>query len=360
LPSAGKFKWADIVASGTMQVKLFSNGARHFSLGAKATASGQPVSAGAARAELTKELMTETIGQVYHDINNVTSSLRECLQGEVEAFRGDLDDLNRTIRIQMKQRDYSNQFSKLFVISQDRLRTVLQYFLDSPELTWLASLVEEGLHTCLDIGSLTPIVSEESIDEVVKSLPYVNEWWSMCTTFSIMAKSMQHHKTAVPFNARYRTEVYLAQQFLRFYKATMLKAAKSKISLIVRPYVLRVQNFLNLAAAVHYHTQHGLAFPHRQGGRAVPRTGHGFGAVSYARMYSLGRSEEFPETCRFCRKDGEMLEHYGCWEELALSFDRCVSAGGIYYNATLQDSNVYSCHQDDNSVVRVCGGRPQQ
>lgn len=134
----------------------------------------------------------------------------------------------------------------------------------------------------------------------------------------------------------------------------------------VRPFELRVQNFLNLASAKHYHATHGLEFPHRQNGVAIPHTANGVGAMAYKREYSTGAQQQFSETCRFCRRDGNTTIHYGCWEEEALSFERCVRVGGIYYNSSLPDSNEYGCKQYRSSrhyqrgISTLCGGRPRQ
>merc|ERR1712100_175850 len=108
----------------------------------------------------------------------------------------------------------------------------------------------------MDIGSLIPLVSQDSIAEEALSLPNVNELWSLCTVFLTMAKGLQHHNANVPFNARFQMEMYLGKQFKDFYEevnANAVSIGSHGIRQFLRPCILRVKNMLNLATAVHHH-----------------------------------------------------------------------------------------------------------
>merc|ERR1712130_162756 len=148
----------------------------------------------------------------------------------------------------------------------------------------------------------------------------------------------------------FQTDVFVARKFLELYQATKRIAAISAPELIptVRSFELQVLNFLNLAEAEHFHAIRNFTFPRRQGGTAQPKAPQhrGVPALSvYLRHYRRGKVKMFSETCRFCRQDGEQAWHYGCWEEEALSFEKCVSNGGIYYDSSLPISNEFRCRQ---------------
>merc|ERR1719198_813998 len=107
-----------------------------------------------------------------------------------------------------------------------------------------------------------------------------------------------------------------------------------------------------------------MTFPQRQGGLANPSLGQigrsSAAVVGYFRKYSRGEESHFNSTCRFCKRDEK---HYGCWEEEALSYGKCVGGGGIFYNAALDHSNEYKCEQFrsfghmQQGIGSDCGGR---
>jgi hypothetical protein len=279
----------------------------------------------------------------------------------------------------MQTRDFTVNLHKLFLSTQHRLGTVLDYLSAPGNVNWLVSSVEEGLHTCIDIGSLVDLVSEKTIVKVMEAMPVVNRWFTMCVAFINLSKRLQDLDVGgVAFNARYRTQVFLGQHFLNFYKEARCRFPRAELAnAVVRPFELRVQNFLNLGRAKYEHAILNLTFPQRQGqtvlgdftfpGHSTSENLTPFAStVGYYRSYSLGAKKSFSETCRFCRADGEKDVHYGCWEEQAVSFNNCVGNGGIYYNESQPVSDEFSCDQyRDFAHMRLgkrteCGSRIEQ
>jgi len=324
----------------------------------------------AAMAHVVKDVMDNTLGKVYDDLNDLTKTLESCVSQSADTLRHELDDTHRELSLEMRLNDFNTHLHSAYLRSSNRLGVVLDFMAESQELHWLSHSVDEGLQSCLDIATLTPMISEGIIGKVVISLAVVNEWFSICQLLSKMGTHLRIFGSRVPFNASFRTEVMLGKQFKDFYnkmkQVEVPEDLSRKVTVAVRPFELRVQNFLNLAAVEHYHATNGLEFPHRQGGRAIPHIQTGSGAVStYTRYYSKGVVKQFSETCRICHLDGheDKVVHYGCWEEMAQSFERCVTIGGIYYNASLPISNVYSCVQSPSwrsPLWRSCGDRPRQ
>merc|ERR1712046_79557 len=108
----------------------------------------------------------------------------------------------------------------------------------------------------------------------------MNRWFTMCVALINLSKELQDFEAGrAAFNVRYRTEMFLARNFLNYYKAVKrVEVSSSKVSRTVLPFELRVVNFLNLVSAKHYHAVNDLEFPHRQGGEAR--------AAAYIRSYS--------------------------------------------------------------------------
>lgn len=319
-------------------------------------------------AEVTQDVMQNSIDQVYQDMAQVTESLAQCVEQSVDGLRRDIAELKDSLVIEMHEQDFKTNLRTMKLRSEHGLNIVLAFLYDpdpGQEEHWLKAAVAEGLHGCMNVGLLSSQVSERNILQVVRMLAEVDEWFNACKVFGLISRFLHASKSQGPSRGSALTEVLMARKFLGLYRSTKRYAevvSPSKMSKTVRDFELPVLNFLNLAEAEHHHAIHSLDFPHRQGGAAVPIVPHGFGAVAYTRYYATGAAEQFLETCRFCREDGEAHVHYGCWEEKALSFDRCVSSGGIYYDAPLPVSNVYECQQFQSYGGRTvsCGGRPQQ
>jgi len=291
--------------------------------------------------------------KVYDDLNGLTKTLESCVSQTADTLRHELDETHRELSLEMRLNDFNTHLHSGYLRSSNRLGVVLDFMAESQELHWLSHAVDEGLQSCLDIATLTPMISEGIIQKVVVSSAIVNDWFSICQLLSKMATVLRILGGRVPFN-----EVMFLNQFRAFYKKMQTKVPEvlsRNVSVAVRPFELRVQNFLNLATVEQYHATNGLEFPHRQGGRAIPHSGA-------TRYYSKGVVKQFSETCRICRLDGheDSAVHYGCWEEMAQSFERCVTIGGIYYNAPLPISNVYSCAQWRSGRWQSCADRPRQ
>jgi hypothetical protein len=317
-------------------------------------------------AEVTQDVMQNSIDQVYQDMGQVTESLGLCVEHAVDGLRQNIMQLKDSLVVEMHEQDFKTNLQTMKLRSDHGLNMVLAFLYDpnpGQEEHWLKASVAEGLHGCLNVGVLASQVSEKNILQVVRMLGEVEEWFKVCETFGLISRFLHASKSQGRSRGSALTEVLMGRKFLGLYRSTKQYAemvSPTKMSNTVRQFELPVLNFLNLAEAETYHALHGLDFPHRQGGRAVPLVPHGFGAVAYERIYETGAAEQFPETCRFCREDGEKKIHYGCWEERALSFDRCVSSGGIYYNGSTPVSNAYKCHQFQYGSAVSCGGRPQQ
>jgi hypothetical protein len=350
------------VAMGGNVVKA-AHPLRHVLLGLDSMAN-DPFDASEQR-QAAQEVIQFTMKDTYEDLNNVSAAVLGCIGTMAENFREEMQDTEERLLVRMRSQDFKKLLTKLFLNTQHRLGRVLDYLTAPGNITWLVASVEEGLHTCIDVGVLADQVSTSTIVEVMNSLTVVNRWFTMCVAFIILSKHLQRFEVGgAAFNAQYRTEVFLGRNFMIFYQATKRigEATLSKVSTAVRPFELRVLNYLNLVSTKHYHAINNLTFPHRQGGVAEPPViTQGFGgATSYTRVYSVGTPRQFAKTCRFCRRDGGKKVHYGCWEEEALSFERCVSADGIFYNTSLSVSNEYSCKQFQQMGSVSCGGRPLQ
>jgi hypothetical protein len=316
-------------------------------------------------AQIVKEVMGNTIEKVYEDLNQTTEALFECLGNAESDLMEELDDLNQSMVIHMHELDFTRQLDGLYLAIQHRLGMVLEYVVDFQHSgsAWAADFADEGLFTCLDIRSLTSQLSGITLGEAIRSLPIVNDLFTICRMLSTLGRDLRRFEGVTTPESHRHLEWYLGRHFNSFYKTVKALGGislASKLGEMIRPFQLRVLNFAQLSIAHYEHDVRKLDFPHRQGGIAVPLVRMSFGGTAYQREYSLGSERHFDTTCRFCRKDGESREHYGCWEEEALSADRCISSGGIFYNASLDVSNVYSCQQRQYNSVVVCGGRPVQ
>lgn len=349
-----------LAAGGVAMGPRVAHPLRHLLLGLDSMAD-DPFDA-SERRQAAQVVMHYTMKDTHDDLKNMTDGVSKCIFEMKTNFRKQMDSTAHRLQSRMQTKDFNRSLNNLFSSTQYRLGEVLDYLSVSTNIaTWLVASVEEGLHTCIDVGSLVDLVTDSTIVAAMQSLAVVNRWFTMCVAFINLSKRLQHFDVGgVAFNARYRTGMFLGRNFLNFYKATRLvgEATLSKVSASVRPFELRVHNYLNLVSVKHYHAVNDFDFPHRQGGIAVPNITAGYSA----RVYSVGASRQFQKTCRFCRQDGTVKVHYGCWEEEALSLDRCVISGGIFYNASLPLSNEYSCVQKSQFDGRTstCGGRPQQ
>jgi hypothetical protein len=330
-------------------------------------------------AAMVKDLMSSSMAKISSDVNTVSNSVRMCTKRMVDNVQSKIAEVGQDVRAMMRKSDFSSQLQSAFLKSSHRTSVVLKLLselnielkdnsaatlLASPATKWLMSTVNAGLHDCLCIASLVPQVSNETIPEVLDSLGMVNEWFSNCKMFSRVAWAFRPPGGEAVFNARHRVEQMLAREFVVYHKKAKTISVnflgRAEAAQAVETFRLRAQNFLNLVTAEHYHVQNNLVFPHRQTGFAeppMPNYHGGFGgAVSYVRRYTQGPERRWQETCRYCRKDGVRRVHYGCWEEEAVSFERCVASGGIHYNEWLQDSNEYSCEHCHHGTMCWYGG----
>jgi hypothetical protein len=307
--------------------------------------------------------MKDSLEDVYDDVNEMQESLLGCVSQTMHELRGELLDMESELEREMDENDFRNSLNAFIFNSQNRLAMTVDYLEEGESITWLASLVSEGLQSCLAIGSLTNQISATSIVAVMQSLAYVSKWFDTCRMFLLFARTLADvGDFGVPFKATFATEQIVGEQFKAFYKR--IRCIEPELSSAVRPLELKVLNFINLVKAEHYHAIKSFKdFPRRQAGQNQnPFASTG----GYYRRYSLGAAKTFSETCRFCREDGETDVHYGCWEEQAVSFDSCVGGGGIYYNGSLSVSNEFSCEQfrDFAHMLRApgttCGSRNQQ
>jgi len=180
------------------------------------------------------------------------------------------------------------------------------------------------------------------------SLAVVNDWFTVCKLFANLGRELRYSSHHTRFDDSFRTTFMLGNEFGNFYKrlTNLGEEAHPGISVAVQPFELPVKNFMNLAVAERFHAMNSWDFPRRQNGTAIPSLDTSVSAVTYTRQYSPGvPNTDFSQTCRFCCKDGEEEVHYGCWEEEAISFERCVSVGGIYYASSIPNSIEYSCLQ---------------
>jgi hypothetical protein len=298
-------------------------------------------------------LLKDSLEEVYADMNQMQSSLQGCVMRTFETLGMELSDVEAALQREMDEKDYHNTLEAVVFQSQNRLATVVDFLEEGQGASWLSAPVSEGLQSCLDIDSLTSQVSETSIAAVMASMAFVNAWFNTCRSFVLLARALAYDGGAeVPFKALYSTEKVMGEKFSGFYSA--VNRVSPETSGAIRPFALEVQNYLNLVKAQNQHAINSLTFPHRQGG-LTEQTG-----APYHREYSLGAVRHYTETCRFCQSDGDRKIHYGCWEEQAISADRCMSQGGIYYNSPLSQSNEYRCRQYQYGHWMNCGGRPQQ
>jgi hypothetical protein len=335
-------------------------------------------------AQVVTDLMSPTMEKIADDLNTISNDVRTCIQDMADNFREDMDRTRHAVRETMMKSDFSSQLRSSVSRSSHRASVVLELLhelnlqhqgdtasilIASPLTKRLTSTVSAGLHDCLDISGLVAQVSEDTISEVIASLGKVDEWFSSCKMFSRMAQALRPAGEVVPLYAHHRVEQILAREFVLFYKTAKITSVTSWAALVplVERFELRAQNFLHLVTAEHYHAVNNLVFPQRQGAQ------HGLTESErgqYTRRYSVGVEHRWEETCRYCRKDGS---HYGCWEEEAVSYKRCIASGGIHYRELLEDSNEYSCQQCNKGYTCFnyrgrygrpepveCGGRPQQ
>lgn len=318
-------------------------------------------------AHMVKDLMSSPMAKISSDVNTVTNSVRMCTKQMVDNVQSKISEVGQDARAMMRKADFNSQLQSSFLKSKHRISVVLKLLTElniklkddsaatvmaSPVTKWLMSTANAGLHDCLGIAGLVPQISNETVPEVLDSLGMVNDWFTNCKTFSRIAWAFRPPGGEVVFNARHRVEQMLAREFVVYHKKAKTTSVnflgRAEAAQAVETFRLRAQNFLNLVTAEHYHVLNNLVFPRRQDGFCQPEAipSYGFGmAVGYTRMYSTGPKRRWQETCRYCRKDGVQHVHYGCWEEEALSFERCVASGGIHYNELLEDSNEYSCKQ---------------
>lgn len=204
-----------LAAGGLAMGPKVAHPLRHLLLGLD-TMANDPFDA-SERRQAAQVVMQFTMENTYEDLNNVQDAIENCIGDVARHFRQELQKSEEHLQERMQTRDFRMRLNKLFLNTQHRLGTVLDYLSAPGDITWIVASVQEGLHTCIDVGGLADQVSNRTIVEAMQSLAVVNRWFTMCVAFINLSKHLQAFEAGgVAFNARYRTEVFLGRNFLSF------------------------------------------------------------------------------------------------------------------------------------------------
>ena len=107
-------------------------------------------------AKIIKDVMEETIAQVYIDMKESQTLLTECLHERLERQA-------LLLSTEMAERDFSMRLHGMYIHAQNRLAAAEEYVTEeSQSVPFAANTVEEGLRGCYDIKELTQLVGRKS------------------------------------------------------------------------------------------------------------------------------------------------------------------------------------------------------
>lgn len=244
-------------------------------------------------AKQMNEIMEKSLDKINEDLDQRRKSLQDCVQNTERELTQELYDMKERVEREMEFRDYKQYLNAFTAQSQNRLAVIVDFLAQGASIRWLAASVNEGLQSCVDVASLTKMISqsERPILAVQHTLALVSQWFDNCRLFMLLARHALAVDPEVPFMAVFHS---IGHNFASLFKTIGHSLPDASV---LRPLELPVQNFLNLVEAERLHANHSLKFPHRQGGKeggfgdaATERfqtEWHTFGNILWARKSTL-------------------------------------------------------------------------
>lgn len=321
---------------------LISAGSRSVAVGLKSQEGKERV------AGIVKDVMDETIDDMYKDMAKSKALLLECIEERVSGSA-------RGLRKEMAELDFSSRLHGLVMHAQNRMAAAVEIITDETQAVSFASnAVEEGLRGCYDIRGLTELLNKHTLAQAVDEINLMQEWFTYCVEFSRLVEFLSSWGDLAPFRGRFQTDKFMAESFLN-YVARMKFVATEEPTLngyilIVRQFQWRVQNHLNTIKIKHQHALLNLTYPQRQRTDTIDENLLGT-CGSTRRIVKLGAPKKFEKTCRRCvydktgpEQDPDNKIRYWCWEQ-DLEFEPCLTFGGIFFNGPTEISNVDGCER---------------
>jgi len=302
-------------------------------------------------AKVVKDVMEETIDEVYADMSHAQDLLAECLNQR-------MDQQAEVLRVEMVEYIFSKDLHDKYIHAENRLAAAVEYVTeDNQAVSFAANAVEEGLRGCYDIRALTELLSSDNLLKALEESFLVENWFTICLQFSKMVEYLSSWGDIVPFKAQFQTDKYMAEAFLTYFTRMKHVAANQSSTsgsvTVVRQFEYRIRNHLNEIKIKHQHALLGFDYPRRQPSVTFPEklVDGNWMAGSFTRHVELGENMTFNPTCRRCvrdltgfdERDGQEIR-YWCWEEKpAGGFDACLDLDGIYFNHETELSNAQGC-----------------
>lgn len=319
-------------------------------------------------AKLVKDVMDETIEQVYEDMRVSQNTLEHCLNERI-------DRTADVLRVEMAERDFSMRLHGMYLHAQNRLAVVEEYVTEETQaVSFVANAVEEGLRGCYDIKELTELLDKHNLQKAMRELFLVENWFTICTEFSRKVEYLSSWGDAVPFKAQFLTDKFMAEGFLTFFRevkhVAALQTSTAGMVKVVHEFEFRIRNHLNTMKHKHQHAILGFKFPRRQPTLYFferPSSTSAQNSHSVKRTLKLGKNTNFTENiCRRCIMDNTGFplregeeERYWCWEEQR-GFEACLDLDGMWSDwrdgKQDKDGNWHDGVSNEDGCLRHIGG----